>query len=230
MMIWGGQNSSGLLDDGALFDPAENQWAPLTLPGAPVARTKAAAVWVDEWLFVWGGEGFSGRLNDGARLLFSRDAPAEWRALGSTGGPSVRSGHSAVWTGKKVIVWGGQNGGVFLSDGAAYDPGSDSWETLPSVGAPVARSGHGAVWTGEEMVVFAGQTASGPTGSGAAYDPNSRRWRPLSSAGNPLPRIGGTTVWTGTELLVFGGQVNGQSVASLQRLNPQPTWYFYRKP
>ena len=26
------------------------------------------------------------------------------------------------------------------------------------------------------------------------------------------------------------GRANGQVVGALQRLNPQPTWYFYRKP
>jgi len=36
-------------------------------------------------------------------------------------------------------------------------------------------------------------------------------------------------VWTGTEIMVFGGWSAGQRVASLQRLVPQPVWYFYRK-
>jgi hypothetical protein len=31
-------------------------------------------------------------------------------------------------------------------------------------------------------------------------------------------------------LLVFGGVAEGAPVLTLQSLNPQPTWYFYRKP
>ena len=31
-------------------------------------------------------------------------------------------------------------------------------------------------------------------------------------------------------MLVFAGLSNGQPLASLQSLNPQPTWYLYRKP
>jgi phospholipase C len=32
-----------------------------------------------------------------------------------------------------------------------------------------------------------------------------------------------------SELIVFGGQSGSVPVAALQRLTPQPTWYFYRK-
>ena len=39
-----------------------------------------------------------------------------------TGAPSARSGHAAAWTGSKLIVWGGLQGGSHLSDGAIYDP------------------------------------------------------------------------------------------------------------
>ncbi len=37
-------------------------------------------------------------------------------------------------------------------------------------------------------------------------------------------RSGATAVWMGTEILILGGQANGQPVAALQKLNPQPAW------
>ena len=96
--------------------------------------------------------------------------------------------------------------------------------------APSARSGHQAVWTGDEMLVFGGRNAGGDLADGAAYRPATGTWRPLSVAGSPLARHDATEVWTGSELLVFGGLQGSTPVASLQRLNPQPTWHFYRKP
>ena len=51
----------------------------------------------------------------------------------------------------------------------------------------------------------------------------------VSGVGGPLARTKPAVVWTGTEVMVFGGQSGGQRVASLQRLSPQPAWYFYRK-
>jgi len=129
-----------------------------------------------------------------------------------------------------MLVWGGQAGGSFFNDGAAYDPLTGSWSTISSTNAPNPRSAHSSIWTGTEMIVFGGETSLGTTADGAAYDPAADQWRPLSNAGNPIPRSGATSAWSGTELLVFGGLSNNQPLASLQRLNPQPTWYLYRKP
>ena len=47
--------------------------------------------------------------------------------------------------------------------------------------------------------------------------------------GGPLARSLLGAVWSGTEILVFGGNSGSQAVATLQRLSPQPAWYFYRK-
>jgi hypothetical protein len=51
---------------------------------------------------------------------------SEARVRGSTLGEDVLSGHSAVWTGSKMIVWGGMSSGYF-NTGAGYDPATDTW-------------------------------------------------------------------------------------------------------
>ena len=59
----------------------------------------------------------------GAAEPRSRPAATEgWRRL--AGAPlSPRVGHSAVWTGSELLVWGGRvPGGAAKADGAAYDP------------------------------------------------------------------------------------------------------------
>lgn len=229
MLVWGGMNNSGLLDDGALYDPATDDWTLLNAPNSPEARQGAAAVWAGDRFLMWGGRGENGELDTGGQLLFSGDSPTGWSVISATGAPSARSGHTAVWSGGELLIWGGQSGGAALGDGAAYSPDADTWAAIGASGAPTARAAHGAVWTGGEMLIVAGGTGAGEFASGAAYDPGTEQWRVLSAQGSPLARRETAAVWTGTELMIFGGLSSGQRVAALQRLVPQPVWYFYRK-
>jgi N-acetylneuraminic acid mutarotase len=234
LLIWGGQNSGGLLSDGSLLNPTSGGWTALPTLNEPSARRFATAVWAGDRLIVFGGEGESGALGTGAFLPVTGGVTAgAWQALPSQDAPSARYGHTAVWTGTKLMIWGGSNNGTPLGDGAVYDPTSNTWTTLPSTGAPTARFGHVSVWTGTELLVFGGEDAGGPLATGGAYDPVTGLWRALSTVGSPLARTGGVGTWTGSELLVFGGSSSSAPstpLASLQRLNPQPTWYLYRKP
>lgn len=233
MFVWGGRNGAGPLNDGALYHSANDQWIALNLSGAPAARSGAAAVWTGDKVLIWGGNGASGVLGAGAQLRFQTTptfTPMEWTPMQTTGAPAARVEHTAVWTGTRMIIWGGRNGSTFFADGASFDPATDTWAALPAMDAPSARAAHTAVWTGTEMVVFGGETAAGSTASGAAYNPVSNRWRPLQHGGTPVARSGAVGGWTGTELILFGGLSSGNPVAALQRVLPQPTWYLYRKP
>jgi hypothetical protein len=115
-----------------------------------------------------------------------------------------RSGHSLVWTGREVLVWGGNERSASFADGAAYDPKTDRWRTIAP--APVAgRAHHASVWTGRELVVWGGADHNGAGRlDGAAYDPATNRWRRI--AASPLSaRFRPAAVWTGSEMLVVGG-------------------------
>ena len=231
MLVWGGRNGAGLLADGGLYDPAARVWASVPSLNAPAGRVGAVGAWTGSQFIVWGGTGESGDLGSGALLpLADGTVPGAWVPLSAQNAPSARSGHTAVWTGQRLLVWGGRSGDAVRNDGAAYDPESDEWSPLPMAGAPAPRAGHLAAWTGQEMLIFGGDTAGGPTATGGAYDPASGTWRALSGAGSPRARTEAAGAWSGAELLVFGGRVQGVPVAALQRLNPQPAWYFYRKP
>jgi len=231
MIIWGGRNSDGLLADGAVYDPVANAWSPLSLPNAPAARRGATAVWATTGsILIWGGEGTGGFLQSGAELLLNPDGtPAAWRELPVDQAPSARIGHSAVWTGLAMIVWGGRGDGGYCGDGAAYDPLTDAWTPLPTADAPTGRADHSGVWTGTEMLVVGGRSTAGALSSGAAYNPLTQDWRLLSADGDPQAHSGASAVWTGWEIMVFGGQNGGTPVGALQRLSPQPSWYVYRK-
>lgn len=102
--------------------------------------------------------------------------PGTWRQL-PAGPLSARGGHSMIWTGADVIVWGGADwNGRPLTDGAAFDPATGRWRLLPEGGPRdvVTR----AVWTGVDMVtVSATETVR--------YDPRRERWRTAPTL--PLP-------------------------------------------
>lgn len=233
MLIWGGQNASGLLNSGALYNRQANSWAALPGPDTPAARIEMAAAVAGNSIFIWGGQGDPLLLGDGAALVLNPDGtPLAWQPMNSTGAPSPRRRHTAVWTGSRLLIWGGQGAGnTFLGDGKSYDPATGTWEDLPSAGAPSPRAGHLALWTGTEMLVLTGENSTGPLASGAAYNPATGIWRPLTAEGNPTARHSATAAWTGQEVIVFGGLgAGGTPLAALERLDPTPAWHLFRKP
>ena len=54
--------------------------------------------------------------------------------------PLADTGHTAVWTGSEMIVWGGNTGSHFLNTGGRYNPSTDSWTATTTTNAPAARS------------------------------------------------------------------------------------------
>src|SRR5438477_1698558 len=75
-----------------------------------------------------------------------------WTATSLTNAPTARYGHTAVWTGSEMILWGGGS-----NTGGRYNPSTDSWTATSTTNAPTARSPHTAVWTGSEMIVWGGK-------------------------------------------------------------------------
>src|SRR5262249_35515448 len=132
-----------------------------------------------------------------------------WFPMSQVGAPSARGGHTAVWTGTEMIVWGGgaldpdTGGPVYFDDGYRYNPSTDTW-TPTSRAAPAARTGHTVVWTGTQMIVWGG---AGPflLASGGVYDPSTDTWTGTSLVDVPSNRVFHTAVWTGTEMIVWGG-------------------------
>src|SRR5213594_1645325 len=57
-------------------------------------------------------------LDSGSRYNLALDT---W--TGTPAGPTARAGHTAVWTGAVMVVWGGYNGVSYLATGSRYSPG-----------------------------------------------------------------------------------------------------------
>ena len=101
----------------------------------------------------------------------------QWMTRGAQSAPAARDGVLTVWTGTRMLIWGGQPSGAynFLNTGFCYDPIADSWNSMSVTNAPSARYSCTAIWTGREMIVWGGVPASGGgnacLNSGARYDP-----------------------------------------------------------
>jgi N-acetylneuraminic acid mutarotase len=212
MIVWGGFNSSGYLASGGRYAPSTDTWvATSSGPNLPVGRAGNSAVWTGSEMIVWGGYYYdSGDRypNNAGRYSPSTDS---WLATSSGANvPSGRNGHTAVWTGTEMIVWGGSGSdGANINTGGRYNPSTDSWlATSTGASVPSARRAHAALWTGTEMLVWGGQTFSlSRANTGGRYTPSSNSWTSTSVGSNvPLPRDSFASVWTGTEMLVWGGR------------------------
>jgi len=125
-----------------------------------------------------------------------------WTDTTLVGVPTARIGHTAVWTGSEMIVWGGNDFGGGLNTGGRYEPSTDSWTTTSTANAPEGRTSHTAVWTGSEMIVWGGQPV---INTGGRYNPIADNWTPTSIVNAPDGRFAHTAVWTGSEMIVWGG-------------------------
>ena len=162
-------------------------------------------------------------------------APNLWRQRATNPSLVPRQGHAAVWTGSKMIVWGGNCGNTLFNDGGTYDPASDGWSDLATNDAPASREEYTAVWTGTEMIIWGGYFYDGSYhyfNDGARYNPASNTWTALTTNGAPSARYRHTAVWTGAEMVVWGGLSSDASGFSLnilgdgERYNPTSnTWF-----
>jgi len=177
MLVWGGHGHGGL-DTGGSYDPEHDSWEPLPTGGAPEGRGLHTAVWTGSEMIIWGGD-----TNDPLRPYNDTGGAFDpvswsWRSLSRMSVPAARAYHTAIWTGKRMVIWGGTDhvlggGGTVLATGGLYDPASDCWAPTTVTNAPTARGGHSSIWTGSEMIVWGGGMPQWPylTATGAAYTP-----------------------------------------------------------
>jgi N-acetylneuraminic acid mutarotase len=115
-----------------------------------------------------------------------------------------RSIYASAWSGKELLVWGGEGLGVNYGNGARYSPASNSWTIMSSVNAPQNRSHLVSVWTGSKFIVWGGYNGS-YVNTGGRYDPATDTWQATTTSGAPTPRSFPAAVWTGTEMIIWGG-------------------------
>src|SRR5207247_2278971 len=109
---------------------------------------------------------------------------------------------------KKMVVWGGVDNTVTLSDGGIFDPVMGTWTPTSPGLAPSDRTEHSAVYTlgaaTPEMIVWGGYDKMGAAlDTGAKLDVAQNSWSTLPTG--PAPRGRHTAVWSGQQMLIFAG-------------------------
>ncbi|MBI4563406.1 MAG: hypothetical protein HY716_01765 [Planctomycetes bacterium] len=155
-------------------------------------------IWTGTDVLIWGGSTgaspppTSSYYNDGYR--YDPGSNTWLGTISSTGAPSARSFHTAVWTGSQMIIWGGYDGSGSVSTGGRCNPEDDTWVApTTTVGAPTARQSHSGIWTGSKLIVSHGAAFGGQFyNTGGIYAP-------------PIPAIG---MHTGTITVTAVGASN----------------------
>ncbi|MCB9585763.1 MAG: hypothetical protein H6718_10205 [Polyangiaceae bacterium] len=177
-------------------------------PGGFAPRTNPAyAVINGTQVFIWGGSSGQTALATGAIYDVATNT---WTSVAQDANtPSAREGAVAVWTGSKVVVWGGldRTAGALRGNGALYDPSTNSWSAMASPGNALgARTDAYGVWTGTRALIWGGTDTSGKAEAGVArYEPGSDTWLNVTSSAAPNERLDWTWAWDGAALLLAGG-------------------------
>src|SRR5262249_12050044 len=115
----------------------------------------------------------------------TKGIPDTWTPINicDTNAPAARMFHVALWTGSKMLIWGGTAGNG--KSGGQYDPVTDTWSPVSTVNAPASGMGPYGVWTGSKMLVWGGFYNSQYIGNiGGQYDPTTDSWTVMSKGAN----------------------------------------------
>lgn len=185
----------------------------------PSARFDHSAIWTGSQMIIWGGQSNAGgtKLGEGYRYDPTTDT---WSAISLGHGLLPRSLHTAIWTGSKMIIWGGQDlNGNALNDGAIYDPALNQWSAISTLGQPSARFYHSAVWdpVHSQMIIFGGlqsnpalQVITSTSDLAFAYSPeidseNGGTWSSLSTTNIPSGRYLHSATFFNSKMMIWGG-------------------------
>ncbi len=179
MIIFGGRNGSGSLNDAWILSNADGlggspSWIPLTSSVGPSPRAFHSAVYdsANNRMIVFGGEPSSNDVWVLSNANGLGGTPPTWTQLTFPTGaslPSRRLGQSAVYdaANNRMIIFGGEMSlGVFsailddiwvLSNANGLG-GTPTWTQLPPAGAIMGREMHSAIYDAahNRMVVFGG--------------------------------------------------------------------------
>ena len=228
MIIYGGiLNGGSFTATGGLYNPVTNTWATMSTTGAPTSRYGTNIQWAGTKMVVWGGSHLDANntvVYDTTGAMYD-PVTNSWSPMSTVGAPTARGGYQAIWSGTKLIVWGGASGPsqtTFPTDGALFDPVTNTWQPMNSTNAPGGRVSASAVWDGTRMLIWGGYrqptTATASRvylNDGGAYDPVTNTWTALTTADAPTARAFHQATWSPYGMIVFGGliSINGTYAA-----------------
>jgi len=142
-------------------------------------------------------------------------AADRWAPVTRTGAPSARSRAVIAWTGSRVLVWGGaryalsSQDGVSsqqLTDGALYDPDTNSWTPMAEAPPLPANAVPSGIWSNGHLRMTSGLSET--SGTDYLYDPGLDDWEAAQRDPGPPHRTDApmypTIISTGTSWFAIG--------------------------
>jgi hypothetical protein len=209
------------------FDMRTVTWAKMKNQGPP-NRYGHSMVYDSESdrIIVFGGWSFAENVgtNDTWAYDYNTDT---WTEIESAVKPPGRNFQAMAYDSKadRVIMWGGDTGGVNDTSVWVFDYNSQTWQEKKTSGGPAMRWLHEMAYDSEadRTILFGGYTGSGALAPNYslnsaetwAYDFNSNTWTLLNPAANPgaISEFGMAYLESADRLLQFGGIMNDGNIS-----------------
>lgn len=219
--VWGGGDATGTTEynDGALYDPSNDTWTPMTTAGEPPPGARAAfGFWTGTRVLIWGGyTGVGTNSTVGSDVYFYDTQNGTWSKGSSSGKPSAVLHPAAAFSANTLYVADGQaSNGKASKDAYTYNVTSSVWTKL--LKGPSERYGAFGAWDSSSFVVWGGHNDTGPVtyDDGQRYDPNGppgNPWTTMNQTGAPsaryaLQRETGWSFRTSSDTVLFIGGVD----------------------
>ena len=158
----GGENETGLLANAFLFKPSKERKAVLIeqLPSLPVPTTSAAAVAIDDFIFILGGETAKGTTADCWKLDLTH-LDAGWKKIQALPIPLsfAYAGVYGIENNSTIVVLGGRNKtasgtSTFSKAVFSYHPTTDTW--IEKISLPYTMSAGTSVSLADEGILLFG--------------------------------------------------------------------------
>ena len=214
VLLFGGWDGSGFLNDTWLFNPITSTWGLLdTGSASPTNRGNHAMAATPSGVLLFGGQGDGGIfLND--TWLFNT-ATNTWGLLDTgSASPTDRCNHAMATTPSGALLFGGQDdGGIFLNDTWLFNTATNTWGLLDTGSAsPSRRHSHAMAATPSGVLLFGGHGV----GHGVGYlndtwlfNTATNTWGKLEltlTITAPSARYLHAMATTPSGVLLFGGQ------------------------
>jgi len=218
IVLFGGRDSSGFLNDAWAYSVAENSWRELITTGAKPAPRRTPTLIFDaenDRMLMYSGQGAGQLFNDTWQLDLNS---LEWTELTLPSDPKPAERYGTVW-----VVDPATNGGLafagFTSEAGRFD---DTWRfdlatnqwagQFPQDTRPGRRCLHMAAFDVDRgrFYVYGGQR-NGALNDLWAFDPESRIWSEFDTPTRPTNRYFGALIYSPERpsLLLYGGRGAG---------------------
>ena len=161
VVLFGGLNGGGYLDDTWAYDYATNSWANRNPSYHPPARREHALAYDASTgrVVLFGGYN-SGNLNDTWAYHYASNS---WTNRSPANPPPARYGHALAYdsAANKVVLFGGYHSG-YLNDTWAYDYSTNTWTNRNPANPPPVRSGQALAYDASagRVMLFGGYNNS----------------------------------------------------------------------